>query len=196
MFKPARKIYDWASQKATSTKAPFWLGVAFLLEMVLFIPFDALLMLFCWENPRLRYLYALVATLTSVITGLFGYLIGYFLWDALGPYIIGHLISQQFFDRLVYHYNLYEHWAVFLGSFLPLPFKAISISAGFCQLPLLPYVICVFFARAFRFFAVAGMMQRWGAEIKAFVDRHFKKVVMAFGAKIAITFTFFWLLGK
>ncbi|MFI5333579.1 MAG: YqaA family protein [Chlamydiales bacterium] len=195
-FKPARRIYDWAAQKATSTMAPLWLGLVFLLELVLFIPFDGLLMLFCMENPQRRYLYALTASVASVITGLIGYGIGYLLWDTVGPFVTSHLISQQFFDKLINHYTNYQHWAVFFGSLLPVPFKAISLSAGFCQLTLSSYLLFVFLARSLRFFFIAEMMNRWGGKIKPFVDRHFNRILMAVGAKVAIAFTFFWVISK
>src|ERR1700722_2528569 len=196
MFKPARKIYDWAAKKAYSPKAPLWLGLVFLLELVFFLPLDALLMLFCWENPKRRFLYALMATLASVITATLGYLVGYLLWDLVGPYLIGNLISAQFFDKVVQHYNAYEHWAVMLGSLLPIPFKVVTISAGFCQLNPLTFIFCVAIARALRFFAIAEMMNRWGAQIKQFVDRNFNRILMAVGAKIALGFTFFCVLTR
>ncbi len=196
MFKPARKVYDWAAQKAYSPMAPFWLGVVFLLEMVLFLPLDALLMLFCMENPKRRFLYALMATLASAITGIAGYLVGYLLWDLVGPYLVGHFISAASFEKIVHHYTEYENWAVLIGSFLPVPFKLITLSAGFCQLNFFSFTICVIIARALRFFALAEMMNRWGAQIKQFVDRHFNHILMAVGAKVAIAFTFFWVISR
>lgn len=196
MFKPARRVYQWASQKTLSARAPLWLGLVFLFELVLFLPFDALLMLFCWENPQRRYIYALMATLASTITATVGYLIGYLLWDTVGPYLIGNLISAQFFDRLVSHYNLYEHWAVLIGSILPMPFKIVTISAGFCQLPFLPFIVFVVIARTLRFFCIAEMMRLWGAQIKSFVDRHFNRILVAVGAKIALGMAFFWMLVR
>jgi membrane protein YqaA with SNARE-associated domain len=176
--------------------APLWLALIFLLEMFLFLPMDALLMLFCMHNPQRRFIYALVATLSSLVIGLIGYGIGYLLWDSVGNFVTTHLISEDFFNRLVAHYNAHEHLAVFIGSFLPIPFKAITISAGFCQLSLSGYIISLFFARALRFFLIAEMMQRWGTQIKSFVDRHFGRLVWALGAKMALTFTFFWVLGN
>lgn len=196
MLKPARKIYNWASQKVSSPYAPMWLGIIFFLETILFIPLDPLLMLFCYENKTKRFLYAFIATIASTLCAIVGYFIGYFLWDTIGSFIVGHLISTEFFNRLVSHYNLYENWVVLIGSFLPLPFKAIVLSAGFCQVGLISFITCVFIARGARFFGIAQLMYLWGPEVKDFVDRHFNRIVVAVGAKIAIIFTFFWVLGN
>lgn len=192
----ARRVYDWACQKAYSPMAPLWLGFIFILEMFLFLPMDALLMLFCMHNPKQRYVYALVATLSSLLIGLIGYAIGYLLWDSVGPFITEYLISKNFFNRLVLHYHQYEHTAVFLGSFLPIPFKAVTLSAGFCQLPIAGFVAALLFARAIRFFLIAELMQRFGAEIKGFIDRHFGSLLFVFGLKTVLTFAFFFILGN
>jgi membrane protein YqaA with SNARE-associated domain len=193
---PARRVYNWACQKAYSPMAPLWLALIFLLEMFLFLPMDGLLMLFCMHNPQRRFIYAFVATISSLVIALIGYAIGYLLWDSIGDFVTAHLISKDFFNRLVAHYNDHEHAAVFIGSFLPIPFKAITISAGFCQLSLSGYLVSIFFARALRFFLIAEMMQRWGTQIKGFVDRHLGRLIWALGAKAALTFTFFWVLGN
>lgn len=195
-MQPARKVYEWACQKAFSPMAPLWLALIFFFEMFLFLPMDALLMLFCMHNPQRRMIYAAVATLSSLVIGLIGYGIGYLLWDTVGQFITDHLISKDFFNRLVDHYNAHEFVAVFWGSFLPIPFKAVTISAGFCQISIGGYLIALSFARALRFFLIAELMQRWGTQIKAFVDRHFSGLVIALGAKVVLTFGFFWILGN
>jgi membrane protein YqaA with SNARE-associated domain len=195
-MQPARKVYEWACQKAFSPMAPLWLALIFFLEMLLFLPMDALLMLFCMHNPQRRMIYATVATLSSLVIGLIGYGVGYLLWDTVGQFVTDHLISKDFFNRLVDHYNAHEFMAVFVGSFLPIPFKAVTISAGFCKISLSGCLIAIFFARALRFFLIAELMQRWGKQIKAFVDRYFSGLVIALGAKVVLTFGFFWILGN
>jgi len=190
MFKPARKIYHWAAQKASSPLAPLWLGCVFLLELFLFIPLDALLMLFCLENPERRYLYVLVAVGASAMSALIGFAVGYLLWDTIGSFVVEKLLSEDTFNRFVEHYNHYEQWAVMLGSLLPVPFKLVSLSAGFCSLAFWPYLGCVLVARALRFSFVAEMMFRFGPPIKSFIDRHFNRIVFVIGAKIAFALTF------
>lgn len=191
-----RKVYHWASAKANSKRAPLWLAFIFILEMFLFLPMDALLILFCMHNPERRRSYALVSTLTSLLIGLIGYGVGHWLWDCVGGFVTTYLISPTFFDRLVLHYEQYEYLAVFLGSLLPIPFKAITISAGFCHIPLQGYLIAMLLARAVRFFALAEVMQYWGSHVRRFIDRHFNSLVMAFILKTALTVAFFWVLGK
>lgn len=191
----SKKIYNWASLKAQSRFAPLWLGVIFFLEMIFFLPMDAILLLFCLENPSRRYQYATVAMTASVASGLVGYLLGLVAWDVLSPYILDHFISTQFFERISGHYQNHQHWAVFVGSLLPIPFKAVTLSAGVCELAVFPFLAAICFARMTRFFLIAHAIHRWGVQIKAFVDRHFGNILLAVGAKIVLALTFFWALS-
>ena len=195
MFGLAKKIYDWASRKANSRFAPLWLGLVFFLELIFLLPMDAILLLFCLENPKRRYTYALMATLASIGSAVVGYFVGLAAWDIVSPYVLDHLISTAFFERIHGHYVDFQHWAVFLGSFLPVPFKAVTLTAGVCKLPLLPFIIAVGLARFARFFLIAKVVQRWGVQIKTFVDKHFHRFVYAVGAKIALALGFLWALS-
>jgi membrane protein YqaA with SNARE-associated domain len=190
------KLYAWATEKAASKKAPYWIGILFLLELVLFIPLDAVLMFFCLQNPKKTFLYVLIAALASSMAGMMGYLFGHFLWDWIGPVVVPHLIAASSFDRVAGHFHLYEHWALFVGSLLPLPLKVLSLAAGVFHFKLFPVVVCILAARLLRFGLVGGAMLIWGESVKQFLDRHFHRVAMVIGAKIAAAFLFFWSIAQ
>lgn len=190
------RFYQWALQKAISPKAPFWIGLLFSLELLLFIPLDAILMFFCLQNRAKTALYIAIAASASAFSGLLGYLLGHFLWDLLGPFVVPHFISASSFTRMSNHFQLYENWAIFFGSLLPFPLKVLSIAAGVFQLGLLPFFLCLFGARLLRFSLVGGAMVLWGEKGKGFVDRHFHRIIMVIGAKVAMAFLFFWALAR
>jgi membrane protein YqaA with SNARE-associated domain len=195
MFGAAKKFYLWASLKTNSRFAPVWLGVIFLFELIFFIPLDAVLLLFCLENPARRYLYALMATLSSLMTGMIGYYLGHIAWDFLHPYILDHWISTSLFNRITIHYQAVQNWAVFLGALLPVPYKAITLSAGVCHLSLFSFVVAVMLGRWVRFFIIVKAIEKWGMQIKSFMDRHFHRLLVAVGIKIAFALSFFWALS-
>ena len=195
MFGKARKFYEWASLKAKERLAPLWLGVIFLTELVFFIPMDAILLVFCLENPARRYYYALMATIASAITGAIGYFLGFLAWDFLQPYILDHWISSSFFNRICGHYQEVQNWAVFFGSFLPIPYKAITLSAGVCHLMFLPFLGAIIAARMLRFFLIAKVTEKWGLQIKSFIDKHFHKFVVGVALKIGLALSFLWALS-
>jgi|SRR5579862_2482292 len=191
----AKKVYNWAASKASLPLAPLWLGIIFASELFLFLPMDALLMLFCLQNPQRRFLYASIATVVSICMACVGYGIGLLLWDSMGPFIVKHLLSENTFHTFVQHYNLHESGAIFIGALLPIPFKIVTLSAGFCQLSLGNFLLFIGLARAVRFFSVAEAMYRWQAPIKRFIDRHFNRLLVGLGIKIVLSVSFFWILG-
>lgn len=188
-----KQIYDWMGEKTHSPHADLWLSGLFFIEAFFFIPVDPLLMLFCIENRHKSLYYATIATLSSVAGGLFGYFIGAVLWEGVGTTLVNLVISQEAFDAAILKYKLYQNWAVLIAGFTPLPYKAITLSAGFCRLSIVPFIICSLISRGARFFLVSGAIFIWGKRIKVFIDRYFNQLVILFTLLIIGGF---WILGK
>lgn len=190
------RVYNWAIRRTESKRSPLWIGLLFFLELILFIPLDAILLFFCLQNRAKIPYYIVIAAIASTLSGLAGYLMGHLLWDLIGPYVLNHWISASSFDRFANHYQLYENWAVIGGSLLPFPLKLLSLSAGLFHLGLAPFLGCLFLARSLRFFLVGAMVYFWGEKVKSFVDRHFNRLLLLVGAKLAIGLAFFWAIAR
>lgn len=168
-------------QKVHSPYAVWWLAALFFIESSFFIiPVDPLLILFCVENNKRSFYYARIATIASVVGGLFGYFIGAVLWQLIGPFMLKWIISKPTFYALVAKYKMYQTWAVLIAGFTPVPYKAVTISAGFCALPLIPFIFYSTLARGARFFLVAGLIRVFGERAKVFIDTYFNYLVVAF----------------
>ncbi len=176
--------------KTSSRYANHWLAGLFFVEAFFFIPVDPLLILFCIENRKKSFYFASIATISSVFGGLFGYFIGAALWESIGIKLVNWIISENTFFKAVGTYKLYQNWAVLIAGFTPLPYKAITLSAGFCKLPILPFLTCSLISRGARFFLVAGLLRIWGAQVKSFIDRYFNHLVLLFAVLIVVGFFF------
>ena len=188
VFSFIRDIYDWMGKKVNSPFALVWLfGLFFVESSVLFIPVDPLLILFCVQNNKRSLFYAGVATIASVCGGIFGYMIGAVMWQSIGVKLVGWLFSEQTFLNLVERYKLYQNWAVLIAGFTPVPYKAVTVSAGFCHLPIVPFIWYSFIARGARFFLVAGMIRIWGAQVQRFIDKYFNILVVVFTIFIIVS---------
>lgn len=190
------KIYNWAITKAESTRSPLWISLLFFLEITLFLPLDAVLMFFCLQNRKKIPLYIFLTATASTLSGLIGYLMGHFLWDLVGPYVVPGIISEITFDKFSLQFQHYESWAVFMGALLPFPLKVLTLSAGVFHLGVVQFISYFLLARLFRFSLIGATMMIWGDKVKAFLDRHFHKVMLLVGAKIAAAFGFLWMLAK
>jgi membrane protein YqaA with SNARE-associated domain len=76
-----RRLYDWTMTQAAGPHATRALAaVAFLESSVFPIPPDAMLVPMVLAAPQRAWQFALIATAASIVGGLAGYAIGYFLF--------------------------------------------------------------------------------------------------------------------
>jgi len=191
-----KKIYDWLGSKVQSKYANPFFCILFYLEAIVLIPVDPILILYCLENRKNSLNYALMATISSVLGGITGYFLGAFLWFHFGQQIlsfkiISYILPQQTFYYLRSLYHQYATWAILISGFTPIPYKAATLSAGFCQLPIVPFICFSCIARGARFFLVAITIRIWGKHIKDFIDKYFNLLSIIFMALVIIMFLFF-----
>ena len=80
-----RRLYDWAFESAGTRRAVWVLaGLCYLQSLFLPLPPDLLLIPMVLAKRAKAWLFAGIATVSSVCGGLTGYMIGYFLYDWLG----------------------------------------------------------------------------------------------------------------
>lgn len=176
-----RKIYDWFG-KISKTKygLPILCFFFFIESIFFFIPVDPLLIIYCCEHRKKSLYFALVATISSVFGGIVAYFIGAFLWNIVGYKIVLYFSSMESFNKLVNIYTQYESMAVLVAALTPVPYKVVTLSAGFCQLPFIPFVFYSFIGRGIRFFAIALLIRIFGDKIKNFIDQYFNLLVALF----------------
>ena len=185
MFK-LKKLYDWLGKQVHTPYATSILGALFFIEAIFFIPVDPLLILFCIENRKKALYYATVATLCSVAGGLGGYGIGYLIWEKIGTTMVALLFSPEKFTQALGYFREYEAWAVLIAGFTPFPYKLITLGAGFCKLPVLPFVFYSLLSRGARFYLIAFIIKMWGVHIKKYIDQYFDIFVGLFTVLLLI----------
>ena len=166
-------------------------AVSFAESSVFPVPPDPLLMALCLGKPSRSYYFALITSVSSILGGMLGYLIGYFLWAQLGAWFFAHVpgVTEAGFDRVGQAYHTYDFWAVFAAGFSPIPYKLFTLSSGFLQMAFLPFLFASAIGRGMRFFLVAGLIQRGGEKmerkIKQWVD------VLGWGLVVLIAIAYF-----
>src|ERR1700754_270474 len=84
-----RRMYDWTMAQAARPNALRVLGVVSFAESSFFpIPPDAMILPMVLARPEQAWRIALVATVTSVLGGIAGYAIGYYLFETIGLWVI------------------------------------------------------------------------------------------------------------
>lgn len=181
MMKLIRKIYDWTI-RLSETKQAVWAlaAVAFAESSFFPLPPDLLLIPMCVAERRRSFFYAAVCTVASVIGGLFGYWIGYALYETWGQRIINFYGMGDKFTALQTSFQLYGGWIILAKGMTPIPFKILTILSGVMHLALPVFIISSIGARAMRFFIVAGLLWKFGAPVRNFIEKYLGWVLLAF----------------
>ncbi len=188
-----RGLYNWTMAKAAHPHAQWWLAFFSFIESSFFpIPPHPLLGLMCLAEPKKAIRFAAICTAASVVGGLFGYLIGFFLYETVGEWLIGVLGLSESFPQAACYIREQGAIAVFLAAGTPIPFKLMTITAGFIEMNLLTFVIAAIAGRALIFMVVGILFQFFGAPIKAIIDKYLGTVTTVFvvlvvGGFLAIT---------
>lgn len=167
-----RRLYDWTLALAAHPRAIWWLAlVAFVESSVFPIPPDILMIPMIVAAPRKAFLIAGVATVSSVVGGLFGYWIGATLFDSIGQPILAFYGMTDKFDTFRVTYNDWGAWAVLIAGVTPFPYKVITILSGSTGLSLPVFMAASVVARGLRFFLVAALLWKFGPSIRDFIER-------------------------
>jgi membrane protein YqaA with SNARE-associated domain len=193
-----RGLYDWTMAKAAHRHAVWWLAMFAFIEASFFpVPPHPLLGLMCLAEPKKALRFAGVATLASVAGGLLGYAIGWGLYDMVGDWLIAALGMQETFPRAICF--LQQEPAAVFSLFVakgvtPIPFKLLTITAGFVHLPLWLFLSASLISRSISFMIVGILFRLFGAPIKNFIDKYLGLVTLGFVAIVIAGFAMVMLL--
>ena len=191
-----RRLYDWMMRTAASDHAPQALGVVSFIESSVFpIPPDIMLIPMVLANRKKAWTYATIATVTSVLGGLLGYAIGYFLYDSVGLPILKFYGREGALDGFIKFVHEWGVPAVILKGMTPIPYKVVTIAAGVAKMNLPAFIGASIVARAMRFYLVAGLLYFFGEPIRIFIEKHLTLVTTVFvavliGGFVAVRYLF------
>jgi membrane protein YqaA with SNARE-associated domain len=165
-------LYDLALKWSRHPHAERYLaGVSFAESSFFPIPPDVLLAPMVLARPERWWRLAAITTVTSVLGGLFGYLIGYVAIEAVTP-VLHRVGYWQHFETAHDWFERYGFWAIFAAGFTPIPYKVFTIAAGAAHMGLLPFTLGSLVGRGARFLLVAGLVRWGGAPIEHQIRRY------------------------
>jgi membrane protein YqaA with SNARE-associated domain len=176
-----KRLYDWMMEKAGHPHAERWLFLFSFVESSFFpIPPHPLLGLMCLARPEKALRYGFICTLASVLGGLFGDAICYFAFDAFGQAMLEALGLADSFPAA--QCFLKQHGAMFIlaKGATPIPFKLITLTAGFIHMNLFTFIWASVLSRAFQFMIVGFLFWKFGRPIKAFIEKYLALLSVAF----------------
>lgn len=165
-------LYSRCMSWAAHPHAERYLAGVSVIESIFFpVPTAFMLIPMVVARPDKAMRLASLATVTSVLGGMLGFLLGFLAIAAIEPWIqqLGwwekYQIAQQWFGE-------YGVWAVVIAGFSPIPFKLFTVSAGALSMAFLPFVLAALLGRAAHFFLIALLMAWAGPKMEPMVRRY------------------------
>ncbi len=167
-----RRLYDWTMRQARRPNAPRALAVVSFLESSVFpIPPDVMLVPMCLAAPQRSFQYALICTIASVIGGMLGYAIGFFLIETLGAWIIDLYGLRAAWTAFEESYAEWGLWIILIKGLTPIPYKLVTIASGAAHFSFAVFVLASIATRGARFFILAALLWKFGPPIQLFIEK-------------------------
>ena len=194
-------LYKKCLELAAHKSSNFYLGLVSFIESSFFpIPPDAMIIPMVIAKKKEYLKIFLIASIFSVLGGIFGYLIGYLFFD-LAMYVIEFYGYQDKVENLKLSMSQgsgFLAWLsiLFLAGFTPLPYKAFTISSGLIAFNLTIFIIVSLISRSLRFFIVAFLSYKFGELFTEYMEKHGSKWFTIIGIIIVIIFIIIYLFFK
>lgn len=165
-------LYNRTMELAAHPHAERYLAGVSIIEAIFFpVPTALMMVPMVIAKPHKVLRFASLATVTSVLGGIIGYLLGYLAISSIEPWI--H--AMGWWDNYMTAHNWfmeYGFWAVVIAGFTPIPFKVFTLSAGALHMAILPFILAALVGRAGHFFVI-GLAMAWaGPKMEPVVRRY------------------------
>ena len=171
-----KKFYDKSIELASNKRSNLYLGIVSFVESSFFpIPPDVMVVPMVLAKKESYIRIFLIATVFSVLGGIFGYLIGYLFID-LAMYVIEFYNYENKVLKLKMDLSQGSGMIIWLGTlflagFTPLPYKVFTITSGLISFDLIAFIIISFISRGLRFFLVSALTAKFGEKFVKLIEQ-------------------------
>lgn len=196
-----QSLYKKCLNLAAHKSSKLYLGIVSFTESSFFpIPPDVMIIPMVIAKKKEYFKIFLIASIFSVLGGVFGYLLGYLFYD-----LAIHVIEFYGYENKVENLKTslsqgsgFFAWLsiLFLAGFTPLPYKAFTIASGVVGFSLPVFIVVSLISRSLRFFIVAYLSYKFGDLFTEFMEKHGSKWFTIIGILIVIVLGIIFLIFK
>ncbi len=174
------KIQEYLLKKADGRGALFVIFFLTLCESIfLFIPPEVFMTPTIVANKKKTLSVIIATSVGSLFGAIIAYMIGAWLFESIGQWIINSCASPEQFEVARGMFLKHGLLIILIGAFTPVPFKLLTICAGFLGFSPILYLATTAVGRTVRF-AVAGfLLWRFQEQANAIVKKYFWPLVLA-----------------
>jgi len=165
---------------------------SFLESTIVPVPLEAVMVPLMQARRESLWKIALMATIGCIIGAIFGYALGYYLFDMIGQWLIDTFFSQNQFENVKQQMQSQGFWFVMTLGIAPIPFQVAMLAAGATQFSLPLFLLATVIARAIRYFGLAIVVYYAGDKAEQLIKRYKLKAVIV----ITIVVLLLWWLSN
>jgi membrane protein YqaA with SNARE-associated domain len=191
-----RRMYDWCLEAADTKRAQYIMySVAFAESSFFPLPPDLMLIPMVLANRLLAWRFAFWATVSSVVGGMLGYAIGFYLFASFGQWIIDTYQMQSAFERFQSDFQNYGFWIIALKGLTPIPYKLVTIASGVAKFNFVLFITASIIARSFRFYLLSALLYFFGPIAKQYIEKYLTLALLVSLAIILVGFAIVKCVG-
>ena len=149
---------------------PAMFAVSFAESSFFPVPPDVMLAPMILRRPEKAYYYAAMCTLASVLGGIAGYAIGYYLED-VGRWLLALTGHDEGLEDFQSWYAEWGAWVILAKGVTPIPYKLVTIASGMAHYAFGMFVLLSVITRGARFFLTAVVLKRFGPKMLEIVEK-------------------------
>ena len=174
---PIGALYNWVLRLAGSKHSGAALfGVSFAESSFFPIPPDVMLLPMCLARPERAFRYALICTIGSVLGGMLGYAIGYFLREWLLTFEMFQNQLKSFEEQ----FAIWGLWVILIKGLTPVPYKLVTIASGLALFNLPNFIMASIVTRGARFFLGAFLFKTFGPQVAPIIEKRINTFALIF----------------
>ena len=196
-----QSLYKYCLNLAAHKSSNLYLGIVSFTESSFFpIPPDVMIVPMVIAKKKNYIKIFLIASIFSVLGGVFGYFLGSFFFD-LALDVIEFYGYENKVEKLKYNLSIGEGFLawlsiLFLAGFTPLPYKAFTIASGLIGFNLFIFILVSLISRSLRFFIISYLSYKFGHLFTDFMIKHGSKWFTILGILLVIIFLIIFLFYK
>ena len=184
-----RSLATWTLQWSRSPYAAWALAAVSFVESSVFpLPAEVLFLPMCLSRPDRSMRYALIATVASVLGGIFGWLIGHYFFDLIALPVLQFYNGVDAFNQLKTATGTGTILVLLITSglaHLP-PMKVVTILSGVIGFSLPLFIAAAVVARGAKFFALGWALKTYGPVLADVIQRRLAMVAGAVIVALAV----------
>ena len=169
------KFAEYILSKSESKTYSWLVFILTICESIfLFIPPEVFMTPPIIANKKRALPITIAASLGSIVGGILAYMIGAWLWDSLGQWIVNTFTNPELIETAIKPmFSKYGILIIVLTAVTPIPYKLLAIWLGFIGYPLWIFVGVSAIFRTGRFATIATLLYFFQERANAIVKKYF-----------------------